>query len=421
MRRKVVKVLKILLLVMLVAGGVVGWRAFRLGNTAYKSYQHLRYLLESGESIEGEAADDVLSDNYLRSLFGDNPELVERLKTVVDLGMATDANLKLGSVSLMVVTYRKGDDGAISDAAIYAVGGFPEPKSRRLGFHSTGYFRTELDPQMWLTGNALMNLLGRDIIVFCEEEKAEAHMELLFDMLQGRIMPLAQKIAEAPLHYAIVFPTPGELAPPNMRRNLQTVIIKGRMDGDQGETDVLLVSPSYRASMQTYSLTRDMFTLARIVFHDHFGGYIKEEIWGKMDDVWWAREYVELIDATKLVQEQVLVSGKVEYNRAKNNALLKTVERACRDIAMQKSYLLASDLPWEFAYRTKNSPTTGYWSEPHRWGPEWPLGEEGVPTPGSIAAAAERERLRAEKEAERQRQKESPPSTQPAGEPVRTI
>ena len=138
MRRKVVKVLKILLLVMLVAGGVVGWRAFRLGNTAYKSYQHLRYLLESGESIEGEAADDVLSDNYLRSLFGDNPELVERLKTVVDLGMATDANLKLGSVSLMVVTYRKGDDGAISDAAIYAVGGFPEPKSRRLGFHSTG-------------------------------------------------------------------------------------------------------------------------------------------------------------------------------------------------------------------------------------------------------------------------------------------
>ena len=58
-----------------------------------------------------------------------------------------------------------------------------------------------------------------------------------------------------------------------MRRNLQTVIIKGRMDGDQGETDVLLVSPSYRASMQTYSLTRDMFTLARIVFHDHFGGY----------------------------------------------------------------------------------------------------------------------------------------------------
>ena len=65
MRRKVVKVLKILLLVMLVAGGVVGWRAFRLGNTAYKSYQHLRYLLESGESIEGEAADDVLSDNYL--------------------------------------------------------------------------------------------------------------------------------------------------------------------------------------------------------------------------------------------------------------------------------------------------------------------------------------------------------------------
>ena len=421
MRPNVVKSLQVLGVVILVAATLVGWRVFRLGHTAYRGYQHLRYLLETGESIEGEPVDDVLSDNYLRSLFGDNPELVERLKTVVDLGMATDANLKLGSVSLMVVTYRKDDEtGAISDAAIYAVGGFPEPKSRRLGFHSTGYFKTELDPQMWMSGNALMNLLGRDIIVFCEEEKAEAHMALLFHLLQGRILPLAQRIAEAPLHYAIVFPSPKELAPPNMRRNLQTVIIKGDMDGDHGQTDILLVSPTYRASMQTYSLTRDMFALARIFMHDHFGGYIKKEVWGDMDDSWWAREYVELLDSTKLIQEQVLVAGKVKYNRAKNNALLKTVERACRDIAMQKAYLLASELPWEFAYRTKDNPSTGYWSEPHRWGAEWPLGEEGIPTPGSIATVAERERLRAEREAERRRQKESP-SPETGSEPVQTI
>ena len=90
-------------------------------------------------------------------------------------------------------------------------------------------------------------------------------------------------------------------------------------------------------------------------------------------------------------------------------------------MAMQKSYLLASELPWEFAFNKEN-PSGGYWSVPHRWGAEWPLGDEGIPTPGSIAAAAERERLRAEKEAEQARARAAQtddlkPADAPAGEP----
>jgi hypothetical protein len=243
MRKIIFRSLAFCLLVLVVAGGVVGLRAYGLYQTAYGGFQHLRYLLESGETIEGSPANDVLSDNYLLSLFGDNPELVDRLKAVVDLGMATDANLKLGSVSAMVVTYQKAENGTVSDAAIYAIGGFPDPKSRRLGFHSTGYLRQELDQSLWLSGNAIMNLLGRDIIVFCEQEKAEQHMALLYDLLQGRILPLAERVVNTPLHYAIVFPDPKELAPPNLRNNLQTVIIKGEMGPDYGKTETIFVSP----------------------------------------------------------------------------------------------------------------------------------------------------------------------------------
>ena len=399
MKRILLRSLAFCLVAVLVAGAYVGWRAVGVLRTGYGGFQHLRYLLESGETIEGAPADDVLSDNYLMSLFGDNPELVERLKTVVDLGMATDANLKLGSVSAMVVTYRKGEGDRVTDAAIYAVGGFPDPKSKRLGFHSTGYFREELDSDLWISGNAMMNLLGRDIIVFCEQDKAEAHMNLLYDVLNGGILSLAQKVAEAPLHYAIVFPDPKELAPPNLRNQLQTVIVKGEMSGDAGQTELMLVSPSPRGAGQVHTIAKDMITLARITFHDKFSGYIKDMAFGKMNDTWWAVEYVELIDTLKLLQDQVLVIGRVEYDRFKNNAILKTVERAGRDMAMQKSFTLAGELPWEFAFRDKDNPTTGYWSAPHRWGPEWPLGDEGIATTGSIAAAAERERIRAEREA----------------------
>jgi hypothetical protein len=406
MRRIFMRSLVFCLLVALGAGAYVGWRTFDVFRTARGGFQHLRYLLESGETVEGSPADDVLSDSYLLSLFGDNPELVERLKTVVDLGMATDANLKLGSVSAMVVTYRKNPDGGVQDAAIYAIGGFPDPKSKRLGFHSTGYFRTELDPVVWLSGTAVMNLLGRDIIVFCEQEKAEAHMALLFDLLNGGIYSLAQGIAESPLHYAIVFPDPKELAPPNLRNNLQTVIIKGEMGADSGRTETMFISPTYRAAAQVNILLKDMLALARIVFHDNFGGYTKEMPWGKMNDTWWATEYVGLVDSLKVLQDQTIVAVHSEYDRAKNNVLLKTVERAGRDLAAQKSFSLSSELPWEFAYREKDSPSDGYWSPMHRWGSEWPLGDEGIPTPGSIAAAAERERIRAEKEASAQAAKE---------------
>ena len=400
MRKILLRSLAFCLVVALCAGAMLAWRAWNVYQSAFGGFQHLRYLLESGETIEGVPADDVLSDNYLLSLFGDNPELVERLKTVVDLGMATDANLKLGNVSIMVVSYRKDDANKVIDAAIYAIGGFPDPKSKRLGFHSTGYFRQELDKDLWMTGNSIMNLFGRDIIVFCEQDKAEAHMALLYDLLNGRVLPLAQRVVEAPLHYAIVFPNPKELAPPNIRNSLQTVILKGEMSGDTGKTELMLVSPSVSSAYQVHTLVKDMRALAAITLRDKFAGYVKQMPWGPMNDVWWAVEYSDLITRLQLLQDQVLVIARTDYNRAKNNAILKTVERAGRDLAAQKAFLLSGDLPWEFVFREKDNPTGGYWSSEHRWGPEWPLGDDGIPTPGSLAAAAERKRIQAEKEAQ---------------------
>jgi hypothetical protein len=275
-----------------------------------------------------------------------------------------------------------------------------------------------------------MNLLGRDIIVFCEQDKAEAHMALLFDLLNGGILPLAQRVVESPVFYAVVFPNPKELAPPNLRNHLQTVIIKGEMGADSGKTEMLFVSSTMRSATQVFTLLKDMTTLARITFHDKYSGFIKQMPWGPMNDTWWSVEYVSLIDSLQLLQDQILVVARIDYDRAKNNAILKTIERAGRDMAMQKSFSLAGDLPWEFALRQKDNPSGGYWSPPHRWGPEWPLGDEGIPTPGSIAAAAERERIRAEQEAaaqaakdaaerermEKEKQNPAPPPSTPPGQ-----
>jgi hypothetical protein len=400
MRRILLRSLSYTLLALLIGSAYVGWRAFGVFQTAYGGFQHLRYLLESGETVEGAPADDVLSDSYLLTLFGDNPELVDRLKSVVDLGMAADANLKLGSVSAMIVTHSKAEDGSIVDAAIYAVGGFPEPKSKRLGFHASGYFRQELDESLWMTGNALVNLMGRDIIVFCEQDKAEQHMSLLFDILQGGVLSLAQRIVQSTVYYAVVFPEPKELAPPNLRNLVQTIMIKGEMGGDFGYTETIFIAPNYRSAAQAFVIFKDMLTLARITFHDQFSGYVKDMGWGEMNDSWWATEYVDMIDTVSIIQDGSIVVARTEYDRVKNNAILKTIERAGRDIAMKKSFALAGELPWEFAFKEMNNPSGGYWSQAHRWGSDWPLGDGGIPTAGSIAAAVERERIRLDREAE---------------------
>ena len=249
MRRIFFRSLMFCLAGVLVVGLWGAWRVWNVGRTAYGAYHHLRYLLESGETIEGAPANDVLSDSYLLGLFGNNAELADKLKAIIDLGMATDESLKTGEVTAMVVTYRQDPaTSEISDAAIYAVGGFTNPKHTRFGFHSSGYFAQELDRNLWLSGNSVMNMLGRDIIVFCEQDKAEQHMSLLYGLLNGRILPLASRIVEAPLYYTFVFPEPGEIAPPNIKNAVQTVLVRGCMEGDKGTSEWMFMCPDIRSA-----------------------------------------------------------------------------------------------------------------------------------------------------------------------------
>jgi len=385
-----------------VVGLYGAWRAFDAAWTAKSVHDHLRYLLESGETVEGSDAEEVLSDDYLSSLFGGNPELVERLKSVIDLGMATDESLKTGEVTAMIVTYLEGEDGQVKDPAIYALGGFTDPKHMRLGFHTTGYFSQELDRSLWLSGSTLVRMLGRDVVVFCEAESAEKHMSLLFDVLNGRILPLAARVVEAPLHYAIVFPKPGELAPPSLKNDLQTVFLTGVMGADDGVGEIRLVTSGGLRTMHVKNVVKDLLAMARVTFHDKWGGYIKERAWGKQNDMWWAVEYVDMLDSTKFIERPDMVVLRTETDREKNNAVLKTIERLGRDLAAQKAFELAGTLPWEFKFQGRND-SGAKWSDEHKWGTDWPLGDDGIPTPGSIAAAKERERLRLEAEAAAER------------------
>ena len=398
MKRILIRSAWLFLGVVLCAGAWWGWRIGAAARTAMGGYEHLRYLLDSGESLEGAPAEDVLSDSYLLSLFGNNPDLVARLKGVIDLGMATDDSLKLGNITALVATYTQGENGEIRDPAVYVIGGFPDAKSERIGFTMNGYMRQQLEPEMWNLGHSLVNLLGRDVVLFCEEGQAEMQMARLWDVLNGEIMPLAQAIVTAPYRYAVVFPEPKQILPPNMRNHVQTIMVNGVMGADEGENETLFICPSPRAAAYVHGLVRDMADMARVVFHDRFGGYVKEMWWGKMHDMWWAEEGVAMVDETEIVQDGVFVVTRTSMERTRENFVLKAIERCGRDLAAQKAFQLAGTQPWEFV-RNDAERRAGYWSDSHRDGADWPLGSAGLETPKTRAERLERERKAAEAEA----------------------
>ncbi|MBQ7251152.1 MAG: hypothetical protein IJS32_00960 [Kiritimatiellae bacterium] len=396
MKRILSRSLAIFLAVLLCAGLYAGWRAGVLYRTAYGGYANLRALLDSGESISGAPANEVLSDDYLRNLFNNNEQLVTSLKSVIDTGMATDDSLQLGNVAAMVILYREDADGAVVEPAVCVVGGFPDPKSERIGLNTRGFLDSQLEPSMWTLGFSVVNMFGRDIVLFCEEDKAEMQMERIWNLLNGEILPFARDIVASPVHYTMVVPDPKQLLPPNIRKHVQSIQISGILRADDATSETLFVCNSVRAAAYVHHVVRDMADMARVVFHDRFGGYVKEMPWGKMNDQWWAVEAVRTIDESEIVQDNVLVVARNALDRRQENFALKVVERCGRDIASQKAMRLNGTRPWDFAYNQAVEGKGRYWSAEHLDGANWPLGAEGVETPGSRAEREAREKAEAE-------------------------
>jgi len=73
MRRIFIRSIVFCLLLALGIGGYAFMRAYGLYQSTVGGFEHIRYLLESGESIEGAEAEDVLSDSYLLSLLATTP------------------------------------------------------------------------------------------------------------------------------------------------------------------------------------------------------------------------------------------------------------------------------------------------------------------------------------------------------------
>lgn len=358
-----------------VAFGVfASYRGKRLYDTAREWKTEVRYLIENGGTIGEAPAAEAMDQGYLEAVFGGDPDLLAKLRSVIAKGMAEDPAMNLGEVAAMVVTYHLSSENRVEDVAAHIIGGFPLGQRKR-GFHRDGFFRHQIDGSLWGSGNSAIAFLGRDILVFADEAVVNRQQELLESILSGNILPMANSIIERPLYYTAVFPDPRRVVPPQLRPHIQAVIMKGHLAPDDGSMETMVLTPNPESASYTLSILYDMMLAGRMALQSRFGGVELDTTWGKHIPVWWAHEMVNTLQQTSVEKEQNIVRLKSKFHRPMVNATLKSIERMGRDLSQMQGSLEEKLDPRLVDARMKTTKPQNYWSEEHKWGPNWPIGD----------------------------------------------
>lgn len=365
------------------------WRSYKVARTAMTVEQNVRYLIQNGGTIGEVPASDAFSTEFLTAVFGDDPDLLDQLQAVIGHGLSEDPALNLGEVVAMMVTYHKPEGGKVEDVVVHAVGGFGLGKMKP-GFHRDGYFFQQLDPNLWRWGNIFVNFLGRDMVLFSKDEAStKKQQELLDTLFTGDIMTLVQELGR-PMYFAAVFPDPRRVVPSEMRGHLRAVVLRGLLSYEKGSWELLILTPSEKSANYTLALTYDMKTAAELALKTQWNGVVQHREWGDVIDPWWAYEMVQTLEKSTLQKEKNIISLKSDFGRVMVNAVLKGVERMSRDLAAMRGTMEKGLDPRVVDAQLRSSKPLHYWSEPHEWGPNWP-----IPPPGTtdvaryIAPAAE--------------------------------
>lgn len=378
--------------VLIVLTFTAAFRAGRMAMIGADLHRKIRYLTENGETVGEQPAVEALSVDYLQSIFGDNEELLNKLKGLVQRGLSDAPSLNLGEVAAMMVTYHRDDEGGVRDVCAYVIGNFPAGR-RKLGMHRDGYLRQQLDPRLWMMGNTAVSFVGRDMVLFAEEDVLETQQQIMESVFAGDIMYLVEQIDD-PLYFSLVLPDPRRVIPSLLRNHVQAVVIKGFLAPDEGRLESIILTPSSKSAGYVLSNINDYKRLLEVSLRTKWKGVLKEREWGGIqNDMWWAYELANASETTTLERQYNIVRIRSNFERPMVNVVLKGIERMGRDVAGIRGTLAQKLDPRLVQARLKNSRSYGYWSKQHQWGPNWPIApredEEAVKTAEAAVSTPE--------------------------------
>lgn len=360
--------------VAVLATGYAGSRAVGLNEYVTDVESRVRYLVENGENVGSSPADEALSAEYLELIFGADEDLLAQVKKAVERGMKDTPDALDGQVSGILVTYRRNGDDKTENVVAHIVGEFPLG-GRQISMHRDGFFADQVDPNLWSTGDAAIRFLGRDMIVWSNSEEDERiQREIIEAFFAGEVILLAEHILQKPVHFTMVLPAPQEILPSRMKAHVRAVLLNGFLAPDEGSMEVVFLADSERSAARISSMARDLNTSLQLILRTRFQGVVLETAWGDHIPTWWALEMANALDTIELERRNFTVNMSIDFERVMVNAVLKSIERFGRDYSQIRGVQGEKLDPRVVDARMQTRKPSHYWSEAHKWGPNWPFG-----------------------------------------------
>jgi len=358
---------------------VTGYKSVRVYNDATAIRDQVKYLLESGETVETVPAGTALSASYLEIIFGDNPDLLARLKEVIDRATKEKPHVLMGDISAIVVTYGMNDNNEVVDVAAQIMGEFPLGK-RPVGLQEGGYFDTLVEDQLWDMGQSAIRFLGRSVtILTAGEEMDQRQQDLLTALFTGDITVIAEAIVQRPVHYTILIPMPRQIVPPRLAPHVKTMLLKGFISPTKASAEMVFLSPDDRSAERVEKIARDIQYASTILLRAQFGGAPIDTDWSpNFIPSWWAYEMANTLEDIRLARQGPTVSMSVEYERVMVNVTLKTLERFGQDYSGRQRIRQDKTVPPELQNERRTAKFFKVrYDDFHQWGPDWPIGGSG--------------------------------------------
>jgi hypothetical protein len=242
--------------------------------------------------------------------------------------------------------------------------------------HRDGFFASQIEPNVWQTGDAGIRFLGRDMIVWANDEEDErSQRELIEAIFTGEVVILADAVAQKPLYYTVALPAPRDLVPPRMKNHIRAILLNGYISPEKGSTELVVLAESDRSAARVSTMLFDLKTSMQVALRTRFRGVMEETAWNpKFIPVWWSYEMANTLEDVVLTRRDRTVSLSSEYERRMVNAQMKSIERFGRDYTQIRGYKEDKLDPRVVDARMKTTKPLHYWSEAHKWGPDWPFG-----------------------------------------------
>ncbi|MEI8063425.1 MAG: hypothetical protein WCH84_05115 [Verrucomicrobiota bacterium] len=206
------------------------------------------------------------SSAFLQMAFGDNPVLLEQVKGQLQQAISEKPALQKGEIGMMLVTYRA--EGEVRDVAIQVFGDLNV--ERMPTFSTEGFWKGQLPEEFFQTGQTLLSLFGRDVMILANQQVRKQQMEV-FDSTTNDRFSILEDYLHDPVSFIAVVPDPSKLFSAQFRKNMAAVLIKGKLSMDEARLEFVALSTDPRKAQDLAQTLADMRTMALGVARVRFG------------------------------------------------------------------------------------------------------------------------------------------------------